>query len=125
MNRPVIYLKAGDDTPIAIGAQNDDGSPRDLTGETIEFRAAPDFQWSEPMVYKTDGDGIEIIDAEEGRFDIIFSRDDFIAGATLVWDVQITATDGSVSTLDFATEAANKPIKYGLLVIEAPLLLAS
>ena len=56
-------------------------------------------------VYKTDGDGIEIIDVEAGGFEVMFSRDDFIAGATLVWDVQITATDGSVSTLDFATEA--------------------
>ena len=123
--RPVIYLKAGDDMPLRIGAQNDDGSDRDLTGETIEFRAAPDFQWLTPTVYKTDGDGIEITDPEAGVFEVLFSRDDFIAGATLVWEVKITATDGSVSTLDFASEASGKPIKYGLLVIEAPLLLAS
>ena len=122
--RPVIYLKAGDDMPLAIGARNADGTERDLTGETIEFRAAPDFQWLTPTVYKTDGDGIEIIDAEGGVFEVMFSRDDFIAGATLVWDVRITGTDGSVSTMDFASDTTSKPVKYGLLVIEAPLLLA-
>ena len=122
--RPVIYVKAGDDFPLRIGAQNDDGTPRDLTGETIEFRAAPDFNWLGPVVYKTDGDGITIEDAEAGVFAIMFSRDDFIAPATLVWEVKITATDGSVSTLDFATEQGNKPVKYGLLVIEAPMVLA-
>ena len=74
--------------PLAIGARNADGTERDLTGETIEFRAAPDFQWLTPTVYKTDGDGIEIIDAEGGVFEVMFSRDDFIAGATLVWDVR-------------------------------------
>ena len=68
--RPTIYVKAGDDFSLRIGAQNDDGTPRDLTGETIEFRAAPDFNWLGPIVYKTDGDGITIEDAEAGVFEI-------------------------------------------------------
>lgn len=125
MTRPVIKLKAGDDRTVPIAILKEDGSARDLTGETIEFRAAASLR-TEPAavaIYKTDGDGLVVRDAESGRIDLVFYPEDTLdAPSLLLWDLRVHAVDGKMLTLDFGTAAA--PATYGLLRVEPALLLA-
>jgi hypothetical protein len=123
--RPVIRLKAGDDKSVRIGVVNSDGSARDLTGETIEFRAAESLARDDALISKVDGDGIAIVSAVEGLIDVVFTSAETLAGLPphMLWEVKVTATDGDVTTLDFSSDASD-PHTYGILRVERALLLA-
>lgn len=120
MSRPHIRLKAGDDRSIRIGIQNPDGSARDLTGETIEFRAAASLSASASTIYKSDGNGVVMVDAEAGLIDIVFtSLDTAVLRGILLFDVQVTGASGEIYTTDFGSDT---PYTYGVIQIEAPLI---
>lgn len=122
MARPVIHLKAGDDKSVRVAVQNPDGSDRDLTGETLTFRAATSLAASAATITKTDGDGISIVDLEGGLVDLVFVPDDTLnAPSFLLWELQVTDSAGLVVTLDWSEDASD-PWTYGVLKVERALL---
>jgi hypothetical protein len=123
VTRPVIRLKAGDDRTVRVAVQNADLSPRDLTGEVVEFRAAPSLGASAATISKTDGNGIVVVDAADGLIDVVFYPDDTATTPSLLlWEIRVTDVAGLITTLDFG--AADSPETYGVLRIERAMLLA-
>ena len=120
--RPIVNLTAGADRTIRIGIRNADGAARDLTDETIEFRAAPRLDADTAAIYKQDGDGVEVVDAALGLIDIVFTRAEtaVLGGVALNFDIRLTDRDGLVTKLDFGE--ASDPKTWGLVVIERSLL---
>ena len=123
MSEPHIYLKAGDHRVVRIGIRNDDGSARDLTGEMIEFRAAPSLSAGQATVAKIDGDGIEIVNAQNGLIDVVFTEEETrtLAGP-LMFELRVTAVSGDGYTVDFS--ASGPPVWFGFLRIESSLVAA-
>jgi hypothetical protein len=123
VSRPLILMKAGDDRAIRIGIRNSDGSARDLTGETIDFRAAPSLSASAATIFKTDGNGVTMVDAQVGLVDIVFTSVDTVAlRGALLFELQVTGVSGEIYTTDFGD---TEPYTYGILRIEAPLVAQS
>lgn len=122
--RPELHLKAGDDRTIRIGIQAPNGGARDLTGEFIEFRAALSLQSTEILIYKVDGDGIQVVDAPGGLIDVVFIPEDteHLGGQLLLWEIRVHDVAGKLLTLDWVQ--SGEPLTYGFLRIEAMLLVA-
>jgi hypothetical protein len=123
--RPTIRLKAGEDVSIRIALRAADGSVLNPTGSIIEFRAAVTLAASAVILSKVDGDGIEIVNAGMGLVDIVFLPDDTLSlgGVALYFDLKVIEANGREHVMDFGTNDA-EPQKFGLLLIEQPLLLA-
>lgn len=123
-SRPRINLKAGNHRVVRIAIQTTTGSARNLTGETIEFRAAVNLSASATTIYKTDGDGIEIVndDPTLGYIDIVFQPSDTLSiPELLLFEIKVTDQAGDPHTLDF-DDTGLAPLRYGLLQTEPPLL---
>ena len=120
--RPEIRLKAGDDRAVRIGIQGANGNARDLTGEFIEFRAAPCLNSTNSTIYKVDGDGVQVVDATGGVVDIIFTPEDteHLGGQLLLWEIRVHDVAGKLLTLDWVP--SGDPKTFGFLRIEAMLL---
>ena len=117
MSRPILRLKELDDRTIRIGVRLADELARNLTDELIEFQAAPKLGSGSATITKSEGAGIEIVDAALGLIDLVFEPQD-TAGvpSTLLWEIRVTDIFGKVITLDWAHE--DPPEHYGVLLIE-------
>jgi len=127
MARPQINLKAGDVRTVRLAVRDQDGSARDISTDTLQFRAAVALAYSTAVLTKTVGDGLIVVDAELGLVDIVFSADDATSASfppVTYWEVGITDDSGSHWTLDFKAAGETTPLTYGILVLERALVAA-
>jgi len=66
---------AGDTAILELTIEKDNGDPKNLNGSDIVFAVA-EYPSGNVLIRKTDGDGIDIVDAENGRVDIRIKSSD-------------------------------------------------
>jgi hypothetical protein len=92
----------------------ENGLPMDLTGASVSFTAKRSRVSLDAMIQKSVGDGIEIVDAQEGKIaidiapaDTMYSQRDTV----LVWDIQVVDQFGHKSIPVKGTLRVNLDVK--------------
>jgi hypothetical protein len=78
-----------------------EGEPQNLTGKTVRFTAKLSIKDPEPYFQKTVGDGIAIVDEENGLATLEIEKADtsgLTKAVTLVCDVEVQDVSGRPST---------------------------
>jgi hypothetical protein len=101
-----LRMKRGDDASFSVAAYQADGvTALDLTGATIRFTAKdrPTDDDVDAVIAISTPSAITIDDAPGGLATITIPASDtdaFTGPRTLVWDLQVTTSTGSVVTVD-------------------------
>jgi hypothetical protein len=95
-----VKAVAGDKFTITISATKQDGSVFPLSGASIDFVLVAKSDESTPVISKSIGSGVTIVDAGNGVFSVTFDTDD-TAGLTgaHIFEAVITDASGNESTL--------------------------
>lgn len=92
----------GDGTPpLEFELLNKNGNPRNLSGLDIRWALAVLSRQDIKVQKSTTDGGIEIVDADAGRFDVLLQPEDTrgLGGATWYHEVEVTDASGDISTV--------------------------
>lgn len=88
----------GDTFKMDFNLQQPDGSPQVLTDCTIAWGCASADEPTTPYILKGVGDGITVLDADEGQIRVIVAGSAFTRLGQHFFDVQVQLPSGEVFT---------------------------
>jgi hypothetical protein len=114
MNRQTLEVVRGDSAIFDIPITTNAGVPYDLTGYTVSFTAR---KQGKTIQKQTDGNGIEITDAENGHSVLTLEPEDTAEIGLYRFDVQIvkdlithTVAMGDLNIIDDVTKQLLTPV---------------
>ena len=99
----LLQVTRGDRHVFDLALTDGAGAPLDLTARSLRFTAKTRIADSDAdaVLVKTIGDGIELVDADEGTATLTIEPDDtsdIDLPRTLIWDLQVEDGAGDVRT---------------------------
>ena len=103
-------MTAGDDKTLVITVRDANGNPVSITGASIKWQCARSFGKAS-SISKTTSSGISITDGANGVFAVTLDDTDTesLVG-NFIHEAQVTASDGSISTVVSGTMKINKAL---------------
>lgn len=104
-----FVMTAGDNKILVVTVRDANASPVNITGSTIKWQCARSYGKASVISKSTaTDDGILITDGANGRFTVTLNADDTedLVG-NFVHEAQVTATDGTISTVLKGTMKVN------------------
>jgi len=91
---------AGDDDRLEITVRTASGDPVSLTGVSLVWALARSSRKTPELIKRSADSGIEVIDAEGGRCDVILDAADTadLGGLTYYHELQLEDADGKLTT---------------------------
>jgi hypothetical protein len=87
-------MTAGDTKVLEVTVLDGDGEPVDITGTTIRWQLARLATDDTPLITKSVGDGIAIVDGAAGRFDVTLDPEDTAElGGSYYYEAEIDDAD--------------------------------
>lgn len=106
-----FQMVAGDTKYLVVTVRDADGVAVDLTGAGIKWQCARSFGKASVLSKATGGSGIAITSASGGIFTVTLSPSDTESmGGNYYHEAQVTASDGTISTVMFGTMKVNKAL---------------
>ncbi len=93
-------MHAGDDKTLVVSVRDTEGSPVDVTGATVRWRAARSANKTADIIKKTGGSGITLSDPTQGEITITLNAADTDSlKGTFYHECQVTFASGLLSTV--------------------------
>lgn len=98
---------AGDSAVLDVTIENDDGSPKDISGADVAF-ALSEYEGHDPIITKDTTDGIRIVDVENGRIKVTIESSDTedlgdADGTDYHYEIVVRDSGGKVATVTTGT----------------------
>jgi hypothetical protein len=95
---PQTEIYQGDTAQFDFLVLDTDGSPQDLSTVTLRWAMSDPDELDVPILEKTDGDGITITDAVNGRCVVMVPAGEIATAGTFMQELEVTLSGGATYT---------------------------